>query len=451
MPFSSLQAVVLAAGTGTRYPELTNGIPKCLMPVGPFPMIWYPLNTLQKSGFRDATVVVLETQRSEIQQALEKTPLQLKVDFATIPVDSDYGTAESLVHIQHKIDRDIVVISCDAITNFDLEPLVAMFDQNDAAIATLFFDAEDTSPGQVPGPKSSKHDNEREMVGIHMATNRLVYMAYFSDFEETFEVSGKLLRRYGRFAMFTRYLDSHIYVMKRWIIDFLANSRHFGTIKNELLPFLVKKQLSKPKVPQETEGITSEYNVNVRDNDVFHNACDADVLRKIKGKTNKSTPGGDDIIKVYAQIVPKESLGIRVNTMTNYYVANRKILNEWDAIMGPNAPHLISPLAVNKCTQMNVCAVADGTSIDERTSLKSTSIAANCTIGTKTRISDSIIMRGVTIEEGVVLDNCIICENAIIRQGSELKNCIVGRFYVVQDQTKAEKQLLAHSEACIEI
>lgn len=150
-------------------------------------------------------------------------------------------------------------------------------------------------------------------------------------------------------------------------------------------------------------------------------------------------------------MVPKESFGLRVNTISNYCVANKSILGDWDNIMGPAAPPLISPACDNKCTQMNLCAVAEGSIIGEKTSLKSCSIASNCTINPKTRITDSIIMKGVTIEEGVVIDSCIICENAIVRQGSELKNCIVGRFYVVQDQTKAEKMLLAHSEACIEI
>ncbi|XP_059613396.1 translation initiation factor eIF-2B subunit gamma [Phlebotomus argentipes] len=451
MPFSSLQAVVLAAGTGTRYPELTSGIPKCLMPVGPFPMIWYPLHTLQKSGFQGATVVVLETQKAEIQQALEKTPLTMKLDFATIPADSDFGTAESLVHIQHRIDRDIVVISCDSITSFDLEPLVAMFDQNDATLATLFFDAEEQPAVQIPGPKSTKHVNERELVGVHLATNRLLFAGYFSDYEESFDVSGRLLRRFGRLCMYTRILDSHIYVMKRWVVDFLANSRHFGTIKNELLPYLVKKQLSKPKAPPESERATSEYNVNVRLDDIFHYACDGDVLKILKEKTNKSTPHSSDIIKVYAQIVPKESFGLRVNTMTNYCLANRSVLANWTDIMGAGAPPLISSSCDNKCTQLNLCAVADNSVLEEKTSLKSCTIGANCTISSKTRITESIIMKGATIEEGVVLENCIVCENAIVRQGSELKGCIVGRFYVVQDQTKAEKALLAHSEACIEI
>lgn len=396
-------------------------------------------------------MVVLETQKSEIQQALEKTPLTIKVDFATIPADSDFGTAESLVHIQHRIDRDIVVMSCDSVTNFDLEPLVSMFDQNDATLATMFFDAETLPSISIPGPKSTKQVNERELVGVHLATNRLLFTGYFSDYEESFDVSGRLLRKFGRVCMFTRLLDSHIYVMKRWVVDFLANSRHFGTIKNELLPYLVKKQLSKPKVPPESEGGASEYNVNVKLDDIFHYACDGDVLKRIKEKTNKSTPYSSDIIKVFAKMVPKESFGLRVNTISNYCVANKSILGDWDNIMGPAAPPLISPACDNKCTQMNLCAVAEGSIIGEKTSLKSCSIASNCTINPKTRITDSIIMKGVTIEEGVVIDSCIICENAIVRQGSELKNCIVGRFYVVQDQTKAEKMLLAHSEACIEI
>ncbi|GAB0086760.1 translation initiation factor eIF-2B subunit gamma [Sergentomyia squamirostris] len=451
MSFPSIQAVVLAAGTGTRYPELTSGVPKCLMPVGPFPMIFYPLLTLQKSGFQDATVIVLETQRSEIQQAIERTPLSIKVDFATLPADSDFGTAESLVHIHHKIDRDIVVISCDFISNYHLQPLVALFDENDASIATLFYDTENLPAVTIPGPKSTKHQNERELVGIHSASNRLVFTGYFSDFDQSFDVSGKLLRRFGRFSMNTKILDSHVYIMKKWIVDYLVSCRSFETIKNEVIPHLVKKQLSKPKPPPEMEAGASEYNVNVRMDDIFHYACDGDVARKLNEKTNKSTPYSEDIIKVFAQVLPKEFFGLRVNTVTNYVAANRILLADWETLMGPTPPALISPSANNKCTQMNLCAVAENSTIGEKTSLKNSTIGANCTISLKTRITDSVLMKGVTIEEGVTIENCIICDNAIVRQGSVIKNCIVGRFYVVQDDTKAEKQLLAHSEACIEI
>lgn len=46
------QAVILAAGRGTRLPELTNDRPKCLLPVGPYPLVWYPLMMVQKHGFQ---------------------------------------------------------------------------------------------------------------------------------------------------------------------------------------------------------------------------------------------------------------------------------------------------------------------------------------------------------------------------------------------------------------
>ena len=46
------QAVVMAAGRGSRMTELTSCIAKPLLPVGNKPMIWYPINMLEKAGFQ---------------------------------------------------------------------------------------------------------------------------------------------------------------------------------------------------------------------------------------------------------------------------------------------------------------------------------------------------------------------------------------------------------------
>ena len=45
------QAVVLAAGIGTRFRDLVGNRPKCLLQVGPYPMIFYPLNFAATYGF----------------------------------------------------------------------------------------------------------------------------------------------------------------------------------------------------------------------------------------------------------------------------------------------------------------------------------------------------------------------------------------------------------------
>lgn len=45
------QAVVMAVGGGSRMTDLTSSIPKPLLPVGNKPLIWYPLNLLERVGF----------------------------------------------------------------------------------------------------------------------------------------------------------------------------------------------------------------------------------------------------------------------------------------------------------------------------------------------------------------------------------------------------------------
>ena len=46
------QAVILAAGRGTRMTEITSSKAKCLLPIGNYPMIWYPMNMLKRVGFQ---------------------------------------------------------------------------------------------------------------------------------------------------------------------------------------------------------------------------------------------------------------------------------------------------------------------------------------------------------------------------------------------------------------
>lgn len=46
-----LHPVILAGGTGSRMYPLTEDCPKALLPVGNMPLIWYPIQLLEKNGF----------------------------------------------------------------------------------------------------------------------------------------------------------------------------------------------------------------------------------------------------------------------------------------------------------------------------------------------------------------------------------------------------------------
>ncbi|XP_030760439.1 translation initiation factor eIF-2B subunit gamma-like [Sitophilus oryzae] len=143
---AEFQAVVLAAGKGSRMLEFTSGKPKCLLPIGSKPLIWYTLSKLQKSGFTEVIMIVLELQKTEIQSAIdieiEKNTLNIKIDYVSVLDDKDdLGTADSLrlKEIQEKLKSDVLILSCDLITDVDISGVLNTFRKYNASVTTLFF------------------------------------------------------------------------------------------------------------------------------------------------------------------------------------------------------------------------------------------------------------------------------------------------------------------------
>lgn len=54
------QAIVMAGGRGSRMNELTSSIPKCLLPVGNRPLIYFPVRMLEKAGFNGLFLKLLK-------------------------------------------------------------------------------------------------------------------------------------------------------------------------------------------------------------------------------------------------------------------------------------------------------------------------------------------------------------------------------------------------------
>ncbi|XP_014099512.2 translation initiation factor eIF2B subunit gamma [Bactrocera oleae] len=457
MVTQEFQAVVLAAGRGSRLPEVLTDSPKCLLPIGPYPLLWYPLNMLQQHNFQDVIVVVLENERSEIQQALERTPLKIKIDFVAIDNDSDFGTADSLRIIHDKIKSDFLVLSCDIVSNVSLYPLINKFRQHDAALTALLFKSGFESDVTLPGPKS-KHKPERDLIGIHPDSNRLLFLASTSDFEEVMSVNAHLLRKNGKITIFSRLVDSHIYVMKKWTIDFLLKKENFSTLKGEFLPYIIKKQMSKkPGSSAAAPDMQSEVGVTIKlENDIFHYASHTHLEQRIQKATlfNDSRikePYNGDLIRCYAVVAPKESIGVRVNTTLSFFAINQKIFNIWPQFFNDQEHLLISSNAVINSTQMKEIAVGDSAKLSEKTSLNFSVFGANCTINPKNIINKSIIMTSAIIEEGCNIENSIVGSRAVVKRGCVLKNCLIGPSYAVEEGTKRENQHLTNADGFMEI
>ena len=86
---SSLQAVVMAGGKGSRMTDLTSGKAKCLLPVENHPLVWYPLNMLQSAGFTEAIVIVPDFARQEVNKIPSLYNLSIKLDIVGIPAQQE--------------------------------------------------------------------------------------------------------------------------------------------------------------------------------------------------------------------------------------------------------------------------------------------------------------------------------------------------------------------------
>ncbi|CAG9773617.1 unnamed protein product [Ceutorhynchus assimilis] len=445
------QAVVLAAGKGSRMLEITSGHPKCLLPVGPKPLIWYTLRKLQITGFNEAILIVLETQKAEIQSAIERelegNSLDIKVDYVSIAEDQeDLGTADSLRLVQERLKSDVLVVSCDLVSDVNLGGVLNLFRKHNASIASLMFYHQASEPIVVPGPKS-KHKPEKDLIGIDEQTQRLVFMASVSDFESQVTLPLSLLKKHTLVKMYSTLIDSHVYVLKNWVIQYLKSERSITSLKGELIPYIVKKQLSKPqKIDEVNQSI-----INTKDsNDIFSFAEEDELELAIREISSFNDHNGDlkssynnDPIRCYAYIAPKGSIGLRVNTLPAYWSINGKIQEVWNKVS-------INMSLIQKSPQANIqsnqvddkCIISDGAKLNEKTSFKNANIGTNTTVNSFSRVFNSIVMNNVMIHEKVALENCIVCDNAVIEKGSSLKNCIVGNNHLVQAESECTNELL---------
>ena len=159
MVTGSIQAVVMAGGKGSRMTDLTSGKIKCLLPVANKPLVWYPLNMLQKAGFSEAIVIVPDSCKTEVAKIPHSYNLSIKIDVVAIPSHQELGTADSLRLIGEKLTAtDILIVSGDLIIEESMKGMLDVHKMNSAAFTALLskrmFDVKNMV---VPGAKTTKH------------------------------------------------------------------------------------------------------------------------------------------------------------------------------------------------------------------------------------------------------------------------------------------------------
>lgn len=129
-----MKAVVMAGGQGTRLRPLSCDLPKPMVPLMNRPMLEHILLLLKACGIVD--VAITTCYLPEAIESFFGDGHQLGLRLRYFLEETPLGTAGSVKNAEEFLDEPFLVVSGDALTDFDLSRLIA-FHQQRGALATL--------------------------------------------------------------------------------------------------------------------------------------------------------------------------------------------------------------------------------------------------------------------------------------------------------------------------
>ncbi|KAL5017042.1 hypothetical protein ScPMuIL_006631 [Solemya velum] len=453
--------VIMAAGKGSRMTDLTSQCPKALLPMGNMPLIWYPIKMLEREGFEEAIVIVLDSFSAEVQKVLlEICNVKIRLDFVSIPDNDYWGTADSLRYVKDKIKSDILVLSCDLLTDLPLHRLADVHRTYNASVTVLLSPLQEQF-SEVPAPGVKSKRTERDFIGFDKNGDRILFMSSEADMENSVKFRTSVLRKHPCLTIKSNLTDCHLYLMKKWVVNFLAEYKSISSLKGELIPYIVKKQFAKPKCQE--KDITHNANMSVISEDVktdiFSFAAEDKLLVILRGMSSWMDHSGDmsdcyhgGNIRCYG-FVQDFGLCVRVNTLGTYAEANKQI-PRWFSLLAPDVEmNMIHTSAtVKEKSQVGSdCILGEGVSVGEKVSVKHSIIGKHCTIGDKVKITNSVVMDHVTISDMCNIMGSVIGASAHISEKCELKDCIVGQSQNIIAMGKFTNEAIVDIDKMMEI
>ncbi|RWS26852.1 translation initiation factor eIF-2B subunit gamma-like protein [Leptotrombidium deliense] len=416
-----MKAIILAAGKGSRVTELCTSLPKCLLPVGNEPLIFYPLRMLQKAGFKDVLIVVADIYQDAIQKTLaNRFPMQ--IEYFDIPYNKDLATADSLrlVASKKRINEDVLVISCDVVIDFDLLKLINFYRTHNPTLTAVVSTSQIVTESSVPGRKG-KGKLERDLIAVASnGKHRLLFLSAEADFDDEVTLHKAILRKCPEFEIRSDFLDAHIYVIKKWVLNFLLENTQISSIKGELIPDLIRKQFK--KVKHETkEGIRAGAPSSVDCKTHISEHFEGDDISKALLRLQPGYEKGENVepkIECLAYLLHNQFC-VRSNNILSYVEANKQLPRNM-------IEHSVTPSTPTSKAQIGPdCIIGKDTVFGDRCAVKKTVIGRNCNIQGKVKLVNCVVMDNVEIEENCSIQGSIICSGVHIGHSSEIKDCVI--------------------------
>jgi choline kinase len=108
-----VNAIILAAGLGSRLAPLTDGRPKCLLPLHDRTILEWQLALVASCGLERVTIAV------GYREAAIRAVAGARVEYATCPRYAETNNLHTLQHCGHLLDADLMILFADVLVTRD--------------------------------------------------------------------------------------------------------------------------------------------------------------------------------------------------------------------------------------------------------------------------------------------------------------------------------------------
>ncbi len=130
-----MRAVVMAGGEGTRLRPLTSNQPKPMVPVANKPCMEHIVELLKRHGIEDIVVTLAFLPKAIRDYFGDGSELGVNINYSVEQVP--LGTAGSVKNAEELLGERFIVISGDALTDFDLTAVIAEHERRGAMVTIV--------------------------------------------------------------------------------------------------------------------------------------------------------------------------------------------------------------------------------------------------------------------------------------------------------------------------
>lgn len=133
-----MKAVIQAGGKGTRISSITGDvIPKPMLEVSGYPILYHQIMNLMKSGINDITIIVGHLGNVIQDYFGDGSKLGININYVVEDPNKPLGTAGSLYYLKDKMDDDFIFLLADVFIDVDFKKMEEFHYKNNATVTLL--------------------------------------------------------------------------------------------------------------------------------------------------------------------------------------------------------------------------------------------------------------------------------------------------------------------------